>query len=146
MRLCALRESPAMFLASYERECGYDEAKWRAELKRGEWVIGTLDDNPVSLVGITYEESEKRRYIEYMWVAPRFRRSGIATRMLDFVLDRLYKSGVQEIYLWVLDGNEPAAHLYKRMGFVSTNVVNWLDEKPGRREEQLALDLSAHGS
>jgi hypothetical protein len=37
-RLSALLDSPRAFLSSYDREKGFDEAKWRAEFDR---VSGT---------------------------------------------------------------------------------------------------------
>jgi ribosomal protein S18 acetylase RimI-like enzyme len=81
-------------------------------------------------------------YLEYMWVAPKCRRSGLALRMLAVVLDRLRARGVRTVYLWVLDGNEPAARLYKSAGFVSTSLRQPLPADPGRSEEQMHLSLA----
>jgi ribosomal protein S18 acetylase RimI-like enzyme len=150
IRLRALKESPDTFLATREQEQNYDESRWRSEFDRGEWIIGLVDGKEISLVGVTHEADaddprREKHYIEYMWVAPECRRSGIGYRMLDFALDRLYKSGVQSVNLWVLDGNTPAAALYEQMGFRRTKVVNLLtNEKPGRSEEAMWLDLSQH--
>ena len=142
VRLRALGESPEMFLATLSQESTYGRRKWRAEFKRGWWIVGLTSDGPVSLVGVTYASDEYRYYIEYMWVAPANRGSGIATNMLDFAFARLRRSGIHEIYLWILDGNEPASLLYKKKGFASNDVVHKLNEKkPGRTEEQLKLDL-----
>jgi ribosomal protein S18 acetylase RimI-like enzyme len=150
IRLRALRESPDTFLATREQEQNYDESRWRAEFARGEWIIGLLDGEEISLVGVTHvtdphDPALEKHYVEYMWVAPGYRRSGVGHRMLDFALDRLYKSGVQSVNLWVLDGNLPAVALYEQMGFRRTKVVNLLTkEKPGRSEEAMWLDLSQH--
>jgi len=141
IRLRALGESPEMFLATLAQESTYGRRKWRAEFKRGWWIVGLAGDEPVSLVGVTYASAEDRHYIEYMWVAPVYRGSGVATGMLDFAFARLRESGIHEIYLWILDGNEPASLLYKKKGFASSNVMNQLKEKPGRTEERLKLDL-----
>jgi ribosomal protein S18 acetylase RimI-like enzyme len=143
IRLTALRESPRAFLAAYDQENGYTEERWRAEFARGDWIIGLLDNEPVSLLGTTREPDTPadQCYIEYLWVAPDCRRSGIASRMLTAVLDRLQATGVQTTFLWVLSGNDPATRLYKQAGFVSTNRRQLLPADPTRSEELLRLDL-----
>ncbi len=148
IRLAALQDSPHAFLATYELEEGYDEARWRAEFTRGKWYVefpeGKPGAEPVSLVGVTREPERTRRecFLEYLWVAPEFRRNGVASRMINQVVGQLKESGVQTVFLWVLDGNENAAHLYKQLGFVSCNLRQPLEAHPGRSEELMQLDLS----
>ena len=143
IRLTALLESPHTFLATYEQEDGYGEDRWRAEFARGDWTIGFLDGRPVSLIGTTRETHTPpgQCYIEYLWVAPECRRTGLASSMLTSVLDRLRAAGVQTAFLWVLNGNDPATRLYKQLGFVSTNRRQLLPADPTRSEELLRLDL-----
>jgi len=80
-----------------------------------------------------------------MWVAPGRRHSGVALSMLITVLSRLRASGVRTVFLWVLDGNEAARNLYKRIGFVSSNHRQPLPGRPGRSEERMQLDLAEAG-
>jgi ribosomal protein S18 acetylase RimI-like enzyme len=143
IRLTALLESPRTFLATHEQEDGYGEDRWRAEFARGDWTIGLLDGRPVSLIGTTREPHTPpgQCYIEYLWVAPECRRTGLASSMLTSVLDRLRAAGVRTAFLWVLDGNDPATRLYKQLGFVSTNRRQPLPADPTRSEELLRLDL-----
>jgi RimJ/RimL family protein N-acetyltransferase len=147
VRLCALRESPENFLSTYEREEEFDEIRWREEFRRGDWYVGMADgqplDEPVSLVGITREPDTPAHqcFLEYLWVTPEFRRHRIASDMINFVLDRLKKSEIQTVFLWILDGNEGAKQLYKRLGFVSCNHRQPLEALPGRTEELMKLDL-----
>lgn len=144
IRLTALRDSPEAFLSTYEREKEYGGNKWRAEFSRGEWSVGIEGGRVISLLGVTRElgSAAGQCYLEYLWVRPEFRRSGVAIRMLNAVLGRLRASGVQTVYLWVLDGNEAARDLYKRIGFVSSNHSQPLLERPGRSEEKMQLDLA----
>ena len=144
IRLAALQDSPHAFLATYEGEQGYDEGQWRAEFSRGDWFTSVLDGRPVSLLGATSEPGMPlhERYIEYLWVSPECRHSGIARNMLTTVIDRLHGSGVRTVYLWVLDGNEVAIQLYEKVGFVSTNHRLSLPEHPARGEERMRLELS----
>jgi ribosomal protein S18 acetylase RimI-like enzyme len=144
IRLAALQDSPHAFLATYEQEKGYDEGQWRAEFSRGDWYISVVDGKAVSLLGATSETEmpPHERYIEYLWVSPECRRSGIARSILINVIDRLRGSGVRTVYLWVLDGNEVAIQLYETVGFVGTNHRQDLPEHPARGEERMRLDLS----
>ncbi|HEY4993216.1 MAG TPA: GNAT family N-acetyltransferase [Nakamurella sp.] len=143
IRLRALRESPESFLSTFERETSYGEEQWRAECARGEWNIGFVGAEEVSLLGATRELGTpvNQCYLEYLWVAPSCRRSGLARQILGVVLDRLKTAGVRTVFLWVLDGNEGAAQLYKRIGFVSTNHRQPLEADPGRSEERMRLNL-----
>ncbi len=123
VRLAALRESPNSFLAMYENEKVFDELKWRAEFSRGDWTVSMHDEQLAGIVGCTREASTPadERYLEYLWVAPLWRNKGVARTMVTAVLDRLRNSGVRTAYLWVLDGNDAAVRLYKRVGFISSN-------------------------
>lgn len=146
IRLSALRESPDAFLSTYDREQAYDETRWRAEFARGDWNIGWCAGRPVSLLGVTREPATpgSERYLEYLWVSPEYRRSNVAVRVLMVALEQSRTSGVQTVFLWVLDGNDAAVRLYKRIGFVSTNFRQPLPEQPWRSEEKMRMDLSLY--
>jgi RimJ/RimL family protein N-acetyltransferase len=152
IRLSALRESPQTFLSRYEDEQAYVEVDWRAEFIRGDWYVGIAEDHaadePISLVGITRESRTPahHRFLEYLWVTPEFRGRGVAFNMISLVLDRLTRSGVRTVFLWVLDGNESATRLYKRLGFISCNHRQPLKAQPGRSEELMKMDLGSDPS
>lgn len=147
VRLSALSESPHAFLSTYEAESKYNESRWRTEFARGEWYVGMVrvgsTDKPVSIAGITHESDTPahERFLQYVWVSPEFRRRGVAFNMINEVLNRLKLSGVQTIFLGVLDGNGSAMRLYSRLGFVSCNDRQPLEAFPGRSEELLQLHL-----
>jgi RimJ/RimL family protein N-acetyltransferase len=143
IRLRALSDSPETFLATFEREDNYNESEWQSEFERGDWIVGFADGEPVSLVGVTYAPKERKHYIEYMWVAPPHRESGVAKEMLDFVFAGLRNADVAEVFLWILDGNEPAALLYKKKGFAPTSRSHKLKAKPGRTEQQMKFELAS---
>lgn len=147
LRLQALNTDPAAFLASHETEAAFAEQRWRQEFTRGEWHVmhaagqhrGLRD---VGLLGVTrLAATPWGRYLEYLWVAPGVRRLGLASNLLQTVLDRLRDSGVHIVWLYILDGNIPAMHLYQRFGFQSTNDVQPLPDNPARSEERLRLRL-----
>jgi ribosomal protein S18 acetylase RimI-like enzyme len=153
IRLSALQGDPPMFLSSHEIEAAYAEQRWRQEFSRGEWNVmvghdagtGILGEHAqdIGLVGVTREPATPSQecYLEYLWVAPGFRRSGVASLMLRTVLERLRDSGVDTVLLWILDGNDGAMRLYQRFGFQSTGLRQPLPLDPARAEEKMLLRL-----
>jgi ribosomal protein S18 acetylase RimI-like enzyme len=141
IRLEALRVSPDNFLSTYEVEKTYGEERWLAEFSRGDWYIGVLNGSPVGVLGITIEPATNDRYLEYLWTAREARRSGVAQRMLTTVVDRLRESGIPTLFLYVLDGNEAAVALYRRFGFTDNGQPQPLEQRPGRSEQRMKLDL-----
>lgn len=143
IRLAALWESPQKFLSTHQQEIAYGVDRWRAEFIRGNWYVGMLAGRAISLLGATREPgwSVPERYLEYLWVSPAYRRSGIALRMIITVLERLRAAKVHTAFVWVLDGNEIAKRLYERIGFVSSNQRQPVATRPGLSEEKLVLTL-----
>ena len=147
VRLAALRESPEAFLSSHSEEEAFEEQKWRAEFMRGEWTIEIRNDEPIALVGVTREQGTPpdECYLEYMWVSPGFRRRGVATDLIKAVLRCLLNRGFVTIWLWVLDGNEPARRLYEKCGFISTGLTQRPRRSPSRSEELMRLIFRQRG-
>ena len=143
IRLSALRDYPSAFLSSHEREVTYDEQRWCQEISRGEWNIMLADDKEIGLLGVTRERtmSSQEYYLEYLWVAPGFRRRGAGSIPLRTVLNRLRDSGVHTVWPYILDGNQDAMRLYKRFGFQSTNERQLLPDHPAGSEERMRLRM-----
>ncbi len=147
IRLTALQDSPLAFLAEYENEETFDSRRWRAEFERGKWYVGITAEDPgehaVSMLGITREAATPGHecFLEYLWVAPGHRGRGIAFEMINQVLQRLRRSGIRTVFLWILDGNDGAMRLYKRLGFVSCNIRQPLEKRPDVSEELMRLRL-----
>lgn len=143
IRLAALHQDPSAFLFSHEKEATYGEQEWSQELSRGQWNIMVSDHKDIGLLGVTREEtmSEQECYLEYLWIAPEFRRDGVAALLLETVLARLRASAVHTVWLYILDGNYPAMRLYQRFGFESANERLLLPDHPAGGEELLKLRL-----
>jgi ribosomal protein S18 acetylase RimI-like enzyme len=144
IRLSALKDSPDAFLATYGEESERDESYWRSEFARCDWHVGFENGLAISLLGCTRDIRQRTSppYLEYLWVSPGARRRGVAFDLVSYVVERLRAAGVRLAYLWVLDGNDAAVRLYRRVGFVSTNHSQPLASRPGRHEEKMQLDLS----
>lgn len=61
-------------------------------------------------------------HINNLAVSARYRRRGIGTALLTYVLDEGRRLGVRRASLEVRRSNEPARLLYERLGFVSAGV------------------------
>jgi ribosomal protein S18 acetylase RimI-like enzyme len=143
-RLTALRDDPESFLSRYETEMAYSEARWRNEFTRGTWVVLEEENGaPAGLVGIVKSSdiSSSGRYIEYLWISPRRRRSGLASSLLEAIREYLSMSGITTIWLWVLNGNEEAWNLYEKHGFITTHKRQPLRDRPDRYEERMKLTI-----
>ena len=147
IRLKALRESPQAFLSTHEKEASWDKDQWLAEFRRGDWSIGFVTGQAVSLLGATRtpDMAHHECYLEYVWVSPGHRKTGLAQDMLAFTLDRLRDAGVQTAYLYILDGNDAARRLYEKIGFSSAHEPEPLAGFPGRSEELLQRSLDPAG-
>lgn len=61
-------------------------------------------------------------HIQNLAVHPRFRRKGVATRLLTYIFNHFGERGVSSFYLEVRSKNPPALNLYKKMGFIPIGV------------------------
>ena len=57
--------------------------------------------------------------IQNLATLPSMRRQGIAARLLEYVIERSRRSGLNSVCLEVRAGNAPAIGLYQRFGFVA---------------------------
>jgi ribosomal protein S18 acetylase RimI-like enzyme len=145
VRLNALRESPLSFLAKYDQEKEYSPKRWQTEFDRGDWIVGELDGLHVCLTGVTQESGAPKDecYLEYVWVAQDLRRRGTALGILRHIIGELKESGVRTVFLCILDGNDRARLLFKKLDFITTNQRQELQsDSKGRYEERLSRDLT----
>jgi ribosomal protein S18 acetylase RimI-like enzyme len=143
LRLTALADSPDAFLALYSDESKYTPSQWEAEFERGSWYICDDPHGSIGLIGATREPHTPwdECYLEFIWVSPGHRRSGIASDLVGHVLALLREAQCRTVHLWVLDGNVVATALYKKLGFVSSDERHALADRPGRSEERWLLAL-----
>ena len=97
----------------------------------------------VGLVG-GYRDIEDDTVVELiaMWVAPSWRRRGVAALLVEAVCDWASETGAHSVALWVTSGNAPAAALYRALGFVETGELQPLPSDPSKDEVRLARRLT----
>ena len=70
-----------------------------------------------------------------MWVAPEFRGSGLAARLIDAVIDWAAGEGYAEVRLWVVEGNVAAERAYAKSGFEPTG------QREPHRVQESAMEM-----
>lgn len=88
------------------------------------WTLGAFDgDRLVGIVSVEREQGEKLRHkalLSRMFVHPDVAGSGLGTRLLHEAIMRAVRlTDLRQIWLTVLETNEPAQRLYAAAGFRS---------------------------
>jgi ribosomal protein S18 acetylase RimI-like enzyme len=95
----------------------------------GEIPVGYI----VLTFGYSFEYHGRDSFIDELYIEPEYRRQGIGRRAMQFVEERARELGVNAIHLEVDHGNDPAAELYRRAGYVDHArflMTKWL--KPAK--------------
>lgn len=92
------------------------------------WLVVDESGEVAAGVGVWIQEwqplpvdtSERRGYVLNVYTAPRYRRRGLARRLMTMLLDACRNQGINSL---VLHSSDEARHLYESMGFVPTNEL-----------------------
>lgn len=135
LRLAALAEAPEAFGSKLSdwQGAGDTEARWRARLDSVPLnLIAELDGDAAGMLSAVFEEGGVE--LISMWVAPRARGAGVGDALVEAALAWAADRHPARIRLRVMEGNERAAALYRRNGFVDAGPVEpeTPDEAPER--------------
>jgi len=132
-RLRALENSPEHIGGVIEEERAWDESQWRAQLKKFDFVLATVEGDTVG--GMTVEKLKgdfgATCWIGSCWIDPTMRGKKIFSTMIAFLDSVAEKKGwlVQGLGVWV--DNHAAIPVYEKLGFEkkgpempSTRVTN----------------------
>lgn len=84
------------------------------------WFALYQGTQPVGVMLLNTLAGHQSVELVYLGLAPAFRGQGLATRLLSYGMDLCGSRGAQSMLLAVDERNEPALHLYHRMGFERT--------------------------
>ena len=144
IRLEALRDAPAAFGSTYEREVLRGEAHWRDRIARGGTFLAHLPDvsasDPAGLIG-GYQEDPVTVELVSMYVRPRSRGRGVGEALVARVIGWARDRNAAQVHLWVTETNVHARTLYERCGFALTGEQQPLPSDPGLGEVAMALPL-----
>ena len=124
LRLRCLKAHPDAFTSSYEEDVlqTIEVVEKRLADASGNAFWGALqDDNLQGIIGLTREARAKNRHkghIVSMYVAPEYRRRGLARALLRAAVDYAReRDGIEQLVLTVTLGNGAAHGLYHDEGF-----------------------------
>ncbi len=116
-----------------------EEAEWLARqlvsTEKGELIhfVAEVDGKIVASAEIRKRKGHQK-HVGVLGIAVKsdYRRLGIATKLIEAMLDEAKKQGLKVIVLDVYEKNLPALNLYKRMGFKEVGripkVIYWKGE------------------
>ena len=99
-----------------------------AEDKNSIFFVAEDDDCIIGSCGLTHILDEGD--IHNVMVAPSYRGKGIATMMLEKLLEEGRKQGIKESTLEVRVSNAAAIRVYEKLGFVSEGIRPGFYEEP----------------
>jgi RimJ/RimL family protein N-acetyltransferase len=148
IRLRALLDAPGAFASSFGTESGRPRAAWEEAAEARSTGVGAatfvaeVGQEWVGLIG-AFRMPECVEVVELvsMWVAPEFRRRGVAQRLIEEVVVWARATGAHAVGLWAAAGNDAAIAVYERVGFVPTGEHQPLPSDPGRDELRMTLAL-----
>jgi RimJ/RimL family protein N-acetyltransferase len=135
LRLAALQTDPGAFGSNYEREVAFDDATWLSRMsgfdgRKGVVFVDEIDGVATGIVGIGFSERPADTQLWGMWVAPAFRRSGAAQRLVEAAVQWSVAHNAQSVTLWVVRSNAAAIALYERNMFSPTGEIDPLPSNP----------------
>ncbi|ANY09846.1 hypothetical protein AFB00_06435 [Pseudonocardia sp. HH130630-07] len=137
LRLAALAEAPHAFHSRLEDWLGAGADEWRARLAApGRYLVAELDGRPCAQVVAVPPDEDGIADLIALWTAPHARGTGVSDALIDAVLDRAARWGAVRLALHVVVGNERAAALYRRHGFVDLGRVERPDGITEHRMER----------
>jgi GNAT superfamily N-acetyltransferase len=144
VRLDALRADPQAFGSSIERELAFKEMHWRMRARSSPWFLAVDGGAVIGLVCAIHEPGapDDNRHVVGMWVRPEHRDRGVGRELVEAVAAWASQDGARTLSLWLLDGNDPGAALYRRCGFEPTGERTPLPRDPTLTEHRWERVLS----
>lgn len=148
-RLRSLAEAPHAFGSTLAAEQHRPAALWQARLL----AVTPATDCPLvaeaggAVIGMVWGKAAagdpRLAHIYQMWVAPQARGQGVGAALLDAALEWARGNGARLVQLAVSEGNEAAARLYRRAGFVPAAPLQALHAGSAMRSQLMQLSLAA---
>jgi GNAT superfamily N-acetyltransferase len=149
IRLEALRDAPAAFGSTYEREVLRPEAHWRDWIARGGTFLAFVPEvsaaAPAGLIG-GYQQDPVTVELVSMYVRPRARGRGVGEALVATVINWAAERNAASVHLWVTEANAQARVLYERCGFTLTGEQQPLPSDPSLGEVAMSRALPAAAS
>jgi GNAT superfamily N-acetyltransferase len=120
VRLRALADSPGAFIDTAARASQFPESLWRERATPTDTQGCFLSADSGGMVSCFVADDPANVFLVAMWVAPELRGTGVASELVARVVDWAARRGSARVCLSVEPGNDRAARLYEKCGFVET--------------------------
>jgi ribosomal protein S18 acetylase RimI-like enzyme len=144
VRLSALEESPAAFVASADEEGGFEEDLWRSRMRRSQRLLAEADGEVVGVASLGQATGDPDNVAELfgLWVAPGARGTGVATQLVRAGAAAARTAGRSHLALWVSIENGRAVAFASGFGFRPTDSRRPMRVQPnGGGEDEIAMVL-----
>jgi ribosomal protein S18 acetylase RimI-like enzyme len=143
IRLRALDEAPDAFATTLAEAAAEPADGWDRQLEQLATFVATVGGVDVGLARCArHDHLRDTGYLISLWVAPEARRHGIASDLVDAVVEWARVAGLRRLLLDVAEWNASATALYTRKGFVPNGTFGTLPSpREHIREIQLELRL-----
>jgi ribosomal protein S18 acetylase RimI-like enzyme len=140
VRLRSLADSPGAFRSRYDDWVAASEQRWRSRLTDVPLtLLARAGGDTVGIVSGVPDGEESVELIS-MWVDPVARGTGVATALIDAVVEWAAEQQ-RSAYLMVRSDNARAISAYKRAGFVDRGVPDdWPPDQPAENRMEYRLD------
>ena len=127
IRLRALVDAPDAFGTTLAETLAQTDEHWQQRANASATgdsryvVVATDNDRWFGLAGGVLDDDKFGQAQLYsVWVDPSVRRTGLGTKLVEFIADWARDRGATTLHLWVTEANEPAIKLYRCLGFLET--------------------------
>ncbi|MGA2824926.1 MAG: GNAT family N-acetyltransferase [Streptosporangiaceae bacterium] len=141
VRLAALADAPAAFGATREEEQAIQEDGWRAMVRDAAIFVAAAGGTAVGAVAGLYRASAQERGLGAMWVAPQWRRRGVAALLAATVIAWARSEGAARVGLWVPGDNAGARRFYEHQEFRATGRRRPFPGDSGRFISEMSVTL-----
>jgi RimJ/RimL family protein N-acetyltransferase len=148
LRLRALADSPMAFGTTLAEEQLRPDAIWHERAADGAAGQGRVTfivvtgDNPVGLgTGVLSGVDPSSAALVGVWIEPAARGQNGGAALIEAVLSWARSRGMQNLELWVTDGNIRAIRLYEQSGFCPTGETQPLPHTPSINEIRMVRPI-----
>lgn len=119
-RLMALKNSPDSFCSSYEEEVSWSDLAFQEGLNKNTVFGAFIDGNLIGSAGFYRLDGLKTNHKGVIWgmyTHPDYRGCGVASTLIQEIIDHAHHLGVIQLYLTPITNNLAAIQLYQKFGF-----------------------------
>jgi len=141
IRLEALRAEPAAYASTAAEWEALSDEEWQRRLTEPVF-IAFRDNEPVGIMGLMRQRPGEMAHcptIVMVYVRRELRRSGLATALLDALIQHARELGISELELAVSAGNPAAIAFYRRHSFIEIERIPGGYVHDGKKTDKIMM-------